>query len=776
MLRIVLAWIFLFFSLDALEIQVNFAKENNENFSVLNLSHQEAFECQENKDVYNDVTSIVCKIKTSADNFVPTNTAFFGIQSSVADDYLVLTITPKYKMKLFSTFLDLKKGSSIPKERPKKSKQWQIIGYISKIPFLSDKQTRGLNFPIRIPSNQNLYIGQLDINLKPLRYEEGVDFKKLKEIREDYEKGRYEDVIKEVDLSLLQYPTSIFKRDFLLYKIRSLAHNPTRDNVDATILTALDWVKNYPSEKNIPEVLYLLANAYIHNHLSDEAYHYFQRILSEYPNTDWSALAKMQLAKNFSKDERFKINQGYFAEAYKDAKSQGVKDQILVQWGIARLRDGDNEGAKIIDDVIAKDPAYFVSQRNISMTLIQDLISHKLYKHAAQIASYMIKHLPANDEDAMQLSFDIGKWYELDGETQKAYDYNELFLQKYPTSKQYQQVASRNHQLLFKMNVNMDDEKRLALLDEIIAKYPESPESKNAYLQKAQILFNLKRFGEVLQIQDKIPNSPLIAQSKSQIILRLLHDGECKQVPYYLKGSDLESFGELKIALFDCLYSLSYYKEAKNLIPNLNKETLQKELPWSYRLSQVLNKLGDFVGSRASGTDTLDIAKTLNADQYYDIAFVVFDDLIQLKLTQQAQKLSAFIQEHFKEDQRMLEVWYALLQIAQKENNPNSVQIYAQEILSLQDKLGNFDLSPTVDFVLIDSLMQNKSYSKAQEVLASLLSKKIEPEEMQKALYMQGSILRASGDSNYKESFEKCLQIQANSSWKNLCSKSLELK
>lgn len=775
-MRIVLAWIFLFFSLEALEIQVNFAKENNENFSVLNLSHQEAFECQENKNVYNDVTSIVCKVKTNADNFVPTNTAFFGIQSSVNDQYLILTITPKHKMQLFSTFLDLKKGLSIPKERPEKSKQWQIIGYISKIPFLSNKQTRGLNFPIRIPSNQDLYIGQLDINLKPLHYEEGADFKKLKDIREDYEKGRYENIIKEVDLSLAQYPTSIFRRDFLLYKIRSLARGDTRDDIDATILTSLEWVRNYPSEKNIPEVLYLLANAYIQNHLGDEAYHYYQRILSEYPQTDWSALSKMQLAKNFSKDERFKINQSYFAEAYNDAKSQSVKDQVLVQWGLSRLRDGDDSGAKIIDDVIAKDPAYFVSQRNISMTLIQDLISHKLYKHAAQIASYMIKHLPSNDDDVIQLAFDIGKWYELDGETQQAYDYNELFLKRYPSSKKYEQVASRNHQLLFQLNASMDDEKRLALLDEIIAKYPESPESKNAYLQKAEILFKLKRFSEILQFQDKILTSPLVAQSKSQIILRLLHDGECKQVPYYLQGSDIESFGELKIALFDCLYSLSYYKEAKNIIPNLDKETLQEELPWSYRLSQVLNKLGDFVGSRASGMDTLDIAKTLDATQYYDIAFVVFDDLIQLKLTQQAQKFSAFLQEHFKDDERMLEIWYALLQIAQKENNPNSVQIYAQEILSLQDKLKNFDLSPIVDFVLIDSLMQNKSYSKAKEVLASLLSKKIEPEEMQKALYMQGSILRASGEQNYKESFEKCLEIKADSSWKNLCSKSLELK
>lgn len=773
-MRVISGWIALFISLNALELQVNFGKEKNENFSVLNLSHHEVFACQENRSVYDEVTSIVCRVKTMVDNFIPTNTTFFGIETSVEDQHVLITITPKYKMQLFSTFLDLKQGASIPKERPEKSKQWQIIGYISQIPFLSGKQTRGLNFPIKIPSNQNLYIGQLDLNLKPLRYQEGMDFKKLKNIREDYERRRYANVIKDVDLALSQYPTSIFRRDFLLYKIRSLSHNPTKDNIDTIVLSSLDWVRNYPLEKNIPEVLYLLANAYAYNHLNNESNHYLQRILNEYPNTDWSALSKMQLAKNFAQEEQFGISNAYFSEAYNEAKSRGIKDQILIQWGLSQLRGGDGEGVKIIDDVIAKNPDYFIAQKSVSLALIRDLISHKLYHQAAEIASYLIHNLPANDEDAMQLSFNIGEWYALDGNRKQAHQYNELFLKKYPESKQYQQVVSRNHNLLFQMGDEIDNEKRLALLDEIITQYPQSAESKSAYLQKAQILFDLKRFNEVLQIQNEISGSPLIAKSKSHIILDLLDSDQCKQIPLYFQGSDLAIFKESAISLFDCLYSIAYYKEAKSLIPDLNNETLEDRLPWSYRLSKVLNKLGDFVLSRSAGADTLDIAKTLDVKQYDDIGFVIFDDLIKLKLTQQAQTFSLFLQENFKEDERMLSVWYALLQIAQQDKNPNSVQIYAQEILNLQEKTKNFELSPIVDFVLIDSLMQNKDYKKAQSILSALLEKKIEPRDMQKALYMQGSILRALGEQGYKESFEKCLEIQEDSSWKNLCSKSLE--
>ncbi len=112
-----------------LEIQVNFGKENNQDFSVLNLNASTPFECKENYSVYGDVTSVVCQIdKTPINNFVPTDTVFFNLATKVEDNHFYFLITPKFKAKLFSTFIDLKNPTPIPKERPKKSKHWQIVG------------------------------------------------------------------------------------------------------------------------------------------------------------------------------------------------------------------------------------------------------------------------------------------------------------------------------------------------------------------------------------------------------------------------------------------------------------------------------------------------------------------------------------------------------------------------------------------------------------------------------------------------------------------------
>lgn len=168
-MRIIAILFLSFIGLFSLEVRVNFGKQNNEDFSVLNLRHDLPFECKEDTNVYNEIISIDCTIEqTPVNNFIPTDTVFFNFATKITDNKLHLIITPKHKLKLFSTFLDLKNGTPIPKERPKKSRYWQIVGYISTMPFLSQKQTNGLNFPIRIPSVENLYIRQLDINLLSL--------------------------------------------------------------------------------------------------------------------------------------------------------------------------------------------------------------------------------------------------------------------------------------------------------------------------------------------------------------------------------------------------------------------------------------------------------------------------------------------------------------------------------------------------------------------------------------------------------------------------------
>ena len=764
----------LFFCLftQALEIQVNFGKENNENFSILNLKHTKAFKCIENRDVYNVVTSITCTIpQTPINNSVPTNTAFFNLSTSIIDSQLVITIIPKYRAKLFATFLNLKQQNRIPKERPEKSKQWQVIGYISKIPFLSDKKTDGLNFPIKITNPQDLYIGQLDINLRPLKYQEEVDFKNLQEIKTLFDQKKYADVIKDANTAMKIFPLSVFYKDFLLYKIRSLAYSPSKEDIDATISSSLDWLKQSASDQKAPEVLYILANAYNKSQLDNEAYYYYKRIIDEYPQSDWSALSKMQLAKNFSNHQSFRVDGNLFSEAYTEAKTQKIKDTILIEWGISLLNQDAKESRSLIKNVLKNNPNYFLEDLNHTFLILQTLANNHDFDLASEIGETILQKLPKDDERLEKLIFNLGDWYAQADNIKKAHLYNKHFLTLYPESDLVAQVDIRDNQLLFKSGEQLGEEEQLALLDKIIKTYPDTKESEKAYLKKAQLLFDLKRYQEILDIQTFIPQSPLIGKSKTQLILQSIKNKECKKIPSLFPNSNLSEISlQERFELFDCLYSLSYYNDAKTLIQN--PKDAQEKLPWLYRSSKVFNKLGDFIQSRLTGEDTLDLAQTLNKPEYYDIGFTLFSDFIQLKLDKQIQEMSVFLQKHFAEDGRMLEVWYLLLQNAQKNNDQNAIQIYAKDILALQHKLALNDYTPNVDFILIFSFIQSKQYQEAKNQLEKLLQVKLNPQEKQKALYMQGTVLKALGEK-YEESFQKCLQIKDETNWRNLCSKSL---
>lgn len=767
-----------FFYLQALEIQVNFGKEKGEDFAVLNLMHESPFSCQEQIDAYNVVQSIECVIKQlPTNNFVPTNTAFFQLKTQVINNQFHLFIEPKYKMKLFNTFADLKKTKAIPKERSKESKYWQIIGYIDIIPFLSNKSSNGLNFPINIPSVEDLHLGQLDLNLKPLFYEEGEDFKKLKEIRLLAAQQKEDEVLYEVNNALKSYPDSIFKKDFLFYKIQALPYSSDEDSIATTIILALDWIKAYPTDRLIPEVLYILANAYIKNQANAEANYYYRRIINEYPNTDWMALAKMQLAKNFAPKKLFKVSSNLFIEAYREAKTPQVANQIAVEWGLYNLAQKDTQKAQeIIESILKNDKPYFIRNLQQSSNLLQALASAKLYGLAANIGSYIINTLPPQDEKLEDLTDKVGEWYELSNHEQEALKYNQKFLSTYPDSKAYQKVALRNDRLLFKLDQKLSPEERIKNYDNIIAKYPDTPEQKQAYLFKAQALFELHKYQDILSMREQIADSEILEKTKKELLLQSLQQKDCKKTPLYLIQDISSLTQDQKLALFDCLYQSSHYKQAQEIATiELDKaKEAQEKLPWLYRSSKSLKELGEFVDSRLAGEDTLKLAQALEKPEFYDIIFTLFDDLKQLNLKAEAQKTALFAQTHFAKDIRILKIWDTLMQWAYQNQEFNSVLIYANDILALQKQLKVTDYTPYVDFILIEALSKNNELQKAKEHLALLLQGSLSPQDKQRTLYMQGSLLKAMGE-DAQDSFVQCTNIQENTNWKNLCEKSLQL-
>ncbi|ANV98378.1 hypothetical protein BBW65_06020 [Helicobacter enhydrae] len=764
----------------ALDVQINFGKEKGEEFAVLNLAHTKPFECREEIDVYNKVTKVVCVInQTPFNNFIPTGTAFFDFATHIKDSKLYLDIIPKKNAKLFMTFLDLKGGDPIPVERPKVSKRWQVVGYEKQIPFLSGKKGNGLNFPIKIASTQDIYTQQLDVNRQPLVYNEGLDYTYLLEIRKDYEKGKYQDVILGVNKALYGYPNSIFRKDFLLNKIKAIAHLKDQEDKNALITLCLEWLRDFPSDSAAPEVLYILANTYAQFHLNDEAIYYYRRIINEYVNTDWVALAEMRMAYYFSNVEGSNITPAMFAQAYKDAKTQSVANRIAITWAVFELEEGNAQKAQELFNLIfTQYPYYFLNHPQGSIAIAKTFAAAELYTEAGKLGAYLAEHLPKTSSEYLENLLDwTGEWFEEAGLVDEAHRYNAMFMQKFPDSKDYTKVQERDDALFFKLEDKMTPDEKLKKYDEIIAKYPDSNIATEALKRKADVLYELGKYDEILKLG--LGQSEMVAKAQKALVLQALANKECKKIPSYLEEMDYAQFDQKeRLEIFDCLYSLAFYQEAYKAIEGqIQKESqAPQKIPYLYRLAKVLNQLGRFAESKKASEDCLELSQALSDKKYKDVIFVLFDDLVKLGLNDSAQKVGLEAQKLFKNDKRLLEVDFALLKWASANKDYNQAQIYAQDLLRVQKVNQIADYTPLVNFMLIDLLNQQQQYQEAIKETQVLAEQKLKNADLQRVFYTQGSLYKALGDkNNAQKSFQKCLEPQGMSAWKDLCQKSLQL-
>ncbi len=143
-----------------------------------------------------------------------------------------------------------------------KAKMWQIIGYDQNIPFLSEKDNaqKGLNFPIIIKDAQTPIIQELDVNNKPLLTTKGYDLNAYLEAKKQIDSQAYFDALRTISRAFKNYPQTIFKKDLYLLEIIALGQLGIKKSLLIDIGT--QWIKNYPTDPNIPEALYYVAKGH----------------------------------------------------------------------------------------------------------------------------------------------------------------------------------------------------------------------------------------------------------------------------------------------------------------------------------------------------------------------------------------------------------------------------------------------------------------------------------------------------------------------------------
>ncbi|EJB68027.1 DUF7494 domain-containing protein [Helicobacter pylori] len=779
-------------SLNALSLTLTQGKEGGEDFSVLTLRNDKAFSCsyinekppsgiEASLSIIHAKRPIECVIDSiPKEGFTPLENAFFNITYSMRQQQFILHIKPKVmrRLTLFSFDRDYKKAIPLFVENDAKAKIWQIIGYDQKIPFLSEKDNaqKGLNFPITIKDAQTPIIQELDVNNKPLLTTKGYDLNAYLEAKKQMDSQAYFDALRTISRAFKNYPQTIFKKDLYLLEIIALGKLGIKKSLLIDIGT--QWIKNYPTDPNIPEALYYVAKALDENNNYKQAVRYYKRILLEYKNSRYAPLAQMRLAIEAAEASDLSSASMLFKEAFSNAKDKESASEIALNWAEAEINYQNFNNAKyLIDKVVQSNPDYLSMHSESALDLLKLLKKNQMNESAIEIA-----HLLLNQDDDMkakeQALYDLGALYARIKDFKNAHLYNLRYLQDHAELERASVVRARDEKALFSMEGNTQE--KIAHYDKIIQNFPNSNEAQKALELKAQLLFENKRYAEVLGMQKNLPkDSPLIQKTLNILAKTPLENNRCEEALKYLSQITAFAFNpQEEIQAFDCLYFASLKEKAQIIALNALKaaKTPSEKLTWLYRLGRNYYRLGDFKNSTLASKDALILAQSLNKKEFYDIAFVLFSDYMQNNEKGLALNLHAFLEKHFKDDKRMALVYFKLLE---NEKDPKSVKIYATSLLKLQDAYKDYSYTPFSEFALIDAYRTTKDYSKALETLDKLLNRRLSLEDHQKALYLQSSLLDLTNQkAKSKASLEKCVQLKQKdqtNAWQNLCEQGLNL-
>ncbi|WP_120920647.1 DUF7494 domain-containing protein [Helicobacter pylori] len=779
-------------SLNALSLTLTQGKEGGEDFSVLTLRNDKAFSCsyvnekppsgiEASLSIIHAKRPIECVIDSiPKEGFTPLENAFFNITYSMRQQQFILHIKPKVmrRLTLFSFDRDYKKAIPLFVENDAKAKMWQIIGYDQKIPFLSEKDNaqKGLNFPIIIKDAQTPIIQELDVNNKPLLTTKGYDLNAYLEAKKQMDSQAYFDALRTISRAFKNYPQTIFKKDLYLLEIIALGKLGIKKSLLIDIGT--QWIKNYPTDPNIPEALYYVAKALDENNNYKQAVHYYKRILLEYKNSRYAPLAQMRLAIEAAEASDLSSASMLFKEAFSNAKDKESASEIALNWAEAEINYQNFNNAKyLIDKVVQSNPDYLSMHSESALELLKLLKKNQMNESAIEIAQLLLNQ----DDDVKakeQALYDLGALYARIKDFKNAHLYNLRYLQDHAELERASVVRARDEKALFSMEGNTQE--KIAHYDKIIQNFPNSNEAQKALELKAQLLFDNKRYAEVLGMQKNLPkDSPLIQKTLNILAKTPLENNRCEEALKYLSQITAFEFNpQEEIQAFDCLYFASLKEKAQIIALNALKaaKTPSEKLTWLYRLGRNYYRLGDFKNSTLASKDALILAQSLNKKEFYDIAFVLFSDYMQNNEKELTLNLYAFLEKHFKDDKRMALVYFKLLE---NEKDPKSVKIYATSLLKLQDAYKDYSYTPFSEFALIDAYRVTKDYLKALETLDKLLNRRLSLEDHQKALYLQSSLLDLTNQkAKSKASLEKCVQLKQKdqtNAWQNLCEQGLNL-
>ena len=749
--------LFLFFSiiLYALEINVNYYKNNN-SYEVLTIINNIPFSC---KKINKKVECVFNKPPSTP--VFKTNTIFFDIKPEFRKKSFVLTFNVKtdYILKSFEDNLYNEPTIGIS---PKKAKKWVVIAG-KNIPFINVKKTEGLNFYFK--NSPKPYIGTIDENGNPININnQAKDVIKYFEIKKAFEKGR--DVLNEIDQFIKEFPRSVFVPDveYLKIKILDLENKP-----EEVISLAKKWIKSFAFNENLPKVLLITAKNYTKLGFMTDASYFYQRIITEYPNTKEAYLAMIYWA-----DQMYITGDGKKAfELYKSAL-YSTKDIDIASLAAMRLAQrymdkGDIKTAfEYYKRVYQANKNFILKDKKKAFELAKMLASHQLYPLAIDIGEDLIKRLKKLDDLYEPLEYFLALWSYDAGDFKKADYWINRYLNEFPYGDYSDQLQALRDKVLFEVNDSNTSE-QIKKIDEIIEKYKGQEIAKKALYKKIMLLYKMKKYSEILDMAEEIKNldekyiknkEKFLKEVAAKFVIELLNQNKCAKAVNIIKKYKITLDKKYDLKIYACAVKTRDYSLASVVCNKyLNSPDDKIFVEWMKRKIKALEGLNDYKGIVTAVEDLCQVMKK----GCYDYRLKKFFALWQLKNFKEAIKTAKILEK--KSDIRNCDAFIKIVNWSLQNKDYLTAALYAKKIIDLQEKFKAYPYSPFAEFTYAKYTKNKKT---AVKVLKNVLVR-IKGEDKARAYYMLANL---TGEKKY---IEKCIEIKDSKLWKNLCKDAMSL-
>ncbi|EDZ63475.1 putative paralysed flagella protein PflA [Sulfurimonas gotlandica GD1] len=767
-------------SLLALDISLQGAKENFENYSTLHIKDKDKFLCQEMSNDFDVITQIICAFSKSPSKKLKTlQNDFFKIETQIKNKTFFIIITPYKNMKLYPVVFNLSADDSVYEANAKLALHWMIVGYNKELPYIKKHEVSdvAINFPFMLDKDKLPYVGSLDMQGNPVYIQEVNDVSDYLKIKRYYDEKNYEKCLELIDEVMLEYPSSLFNAELLYYKIR--VNSKLEEKNDEVIELSKVYLREYSADDNVAEVLSLIARAYSLSGISGQADYFFDRLFSEHedsPYAKWGYIYKGEMLEESGLASKAL---DYYLKALNETADIDIAATAAYRLAFYKINTANKaEASMYAMKIIKAKPSFFASKYKKSLELIETFVDEGEYETAAAIAQAIVNETDEEYEEYESLVKNIGIWLAKTPKKQEALASLNEYLKKFPDGLYDAEVQVAKDSLFFYVS-DSNVSTKIVDYNKLIDTYAEDSIGKRAIYEKAKLMCDNGMYNDVLEFKDSLlaldattyPDTQTIVNDAALGAMELaLKNKECNSVlkissEYSIKLSDKWDDGVYACAMKGADFSLAKETASKNL----KSDNIDMRKKWLYRYIKVDFATGNYSDVVKASEELISLIADDKGFEYKDVYRVLFDTYSRLENADKMIEAIANVQKVYENSYKDIERYVAVMAIGSDRNDDNLVLQYGQEIMNIQKSSSSNAQSPFVEFSVYQAYINKEDFNKALEVIKSLDSVELSKANRSRQKYLLGSIYEKlwRGEES-QAAYNESIEADPSSAWAKL--------